>query len=396
MSDAGAGHQSIGEVLALLKEDFPDVTISKIRFLESQGLIHPERTASGYRKFFDADVDQLRWILRQQRDNFLPLKVIKKMLEDGTDRLDPGLSPQPTLWTQTAEGAGEDPPPDPPPPRRSDDHDTAGSEPSPRHPTVIERRGVPGTVGAVGTQPGARSGAPPPSEAATDDRPAPPAESAPSPAATTPADRTAGTDGDPVGDDATGPTPHESEQPVKTRHETPADVVAALQEAPPGGGRRRAGRAPNAGAGPLPGSRSGTGGGPGGGPRPPAADDVTAEELQHQTGITPELLAALEQFGLVETWSRGGESVFGGDAVSIARLAVRYAEMGVEPRHLRMYKVAAEREAGFIEQLAVPFLKQRNPTARSQAADLSGELERMGADLHAVLLRRELGPDLGG
>src|SRR4029078_10870149 len=71
---------SIGEVLSQLQEEFPDVTISKIRFLESQGLIDPERTPSGYRKFYAGDVERLRWILQEQRDNFLPLKVIKDRL----------------------------------------------------------------------------------------------------------------------------------------------------------------------------------------------------------------------------------------------------------------------------------------------------------------------------
>lgn len=75
---------SIGEVLGLLLDEFPDVTISKIRFLESQGLIEPERTASGYRKFYDADVDRLRFILREQRENYLPLKVIRDRLEGET------------------------------------------------------------------------------------------------------------------------------------------------------------------------------------------------------------------------------------------------------------------------------------------------------------------------
>lgn len=74
---------SIGEVLGLLLEEFPDVTISKIRFLESQGLISPERTPSGYRKFYDADVDLLRVILTEQRQNYLPLRVIKDRLETG-------------------------------------------------------------------------------------------------------------------------------------------------------------------------------------------------------------------------------------------------------------------------------------------------------------------------
>ena len=71
---------SIGDVLSLLREEFPDITISKIRFLESRGLLIPERTPSGYRKFYEHDVDRLRWILRQQRENFLPLKVIKGCL----------------------------------------------------------------------------------------------------------------------------------------------------------------------------------------------------------------------------------------------------------------------------------------------------------------------------
>ena len=80
MSDRS--YLSIGEVLSLLTAEFPDVTISKIRFLESQGLIDPERTPSGYRKFYDADVERLKWILRQQRENFLPLKVIRGRLGD--------------------------------------------------------------------------------------------------------------------------------------------------------------------------------------------------------------------------------------------------------------------------------------------------------------------------
>src|SRR5579862_8655097 len=73
---------SIGDVLTLLREEFPDVTISKIRFLESQGLVNPERSPSGYRKFFENDVERLRWVLRQQRENFLPLKVIRDRLDE--------------------------------------------------------------------------------------------------------------------------------------------------------------------------------------------------------------------------------------------------------------------------------------------------------------------------
>ena len=87
-----SAHLSIGDVLNHLSAEFPDVTISKIRFLESQGLIAPERTPSGYRKFYDSDLERLRWILLQQQDNFLPLKVIKDRLNehdrDGSPLLD--------------------------------------------------------------------------------------------------------------------------------------------------------------------------------------------------------------------------------------------------------------------------------------------------------------------
>jgi DNA-binding transcriptional MerR regulator len=82
-------HLSIGEVLATLRDEYPDITISKIRFLESQGLIDPERTPSGYRKFYGPDVARLRWILHQQKEHFLPLKVIKGRLEEAG----PGVLP---------------------------------------------------------------------------------------------------------------------------------------------------------------------------------------------------------------------------------------------------------------------------------------------------------------
>lgn len=71
---------SIGEVINLLKDEFPDVTVSKVRFLESQGLIDPPRSPSGYRQFMEDDIKRLRFILQQQRDHFLPLKVIKSKL----------------------------------------------------------------------------------------------------------------------------------------------------------------------------------------------------------------------------------------------------------------------------------------------------------------------------
>ena len=82
MASASDRTMSIGEVLSGLEPEFPDITISKIRFLESQGLLDPQRTASGYRKFSVQDTNVLRWILRQQREHFLPLKVIRQLLDE--------------------------------------------------------------------------------------------------------------------------------------------------------------------------------------------------------------------------------------------------------------------------------------------------------------------------
>lgn len=79
---AKASLLSIGQVLAKLTPEFPDLTPSKLRFLGDQGLVSPQRTESGYRKFSPEDIDRLRWILTVQRDNFLPLKVIREQLDD--------------------------------------------------------------------------------------------------------------------------------------------------------------------------------------------------------------------------------------------------------------------------------------------------------------------------
>jgi DNA-binding transcriptional MerR regulator len=103
-ADARTPRLTIGAVLNALREDFPDVTISKIRFLEAEGLVSPERTASGYRKFSRADVERLRYVLTAQRDHYLPLKVIKEHL----GALDRGL-PLPGAGGPPAPGAAPEP-----------------------------------------------------------------------------------------------------------------------------------------------------------------------------------------------------------------------------------------------------------------------------------------------
>jgi DNA-binding transcriptional MerR regulator len=108
MTPAGDGGRprSIGEVLDLLKDEFPDITISKIRFLEGQGLLDIERTPSGYRKFHDADIARLRWILRQQREHFLPLRVIRERLARSGGDVPPAVATTVDL-TEPANGDAE-------------------------------------------------------------------------------------------------------------------------------------------------------------------------------------------------------------------------------------------------------------------------------------------------
>jgi DNA-binding transcriptional MerR regulator len=99
--------RSIGEVLEDLVEDFPDISVSKIRFLEAQGLISPARTGSGYRQFSESDVALLRWILAQQREHYLPLKVIRKRLRDGDG---PGTGPPDAVVADSVPPAPVEPP----------------------------------------------------------------------------------------------------------------------------------------------------------------------------------------------------------------------------------------------------------------------------------------------
>src|ERR687897_2554565 len=110
------GTMSIGEVLGILKPEFPDITVSKIRFLEGAGLVQPDRSASGYRKFSEDDVARLRFVLRAQRDQYLPLRVIRQRLADleqvgGLDAkgglsLDPTSQPDQGATTAPSGAAG--------------------------------------------------------------------------------------------------------------------------------------------------------------------------------------------------------------------------------------------------------------------------------------------------
>jgi hypothetical protein len=122
----------------------------------------------------------------------------------------------------------------------------------------------------------------------------------------------------------------------------------------------------------------------------PTGGSFTPEELMAASGLEASDLADLARFGLIVGRTVGGDTFYDVDALVAARSAAGFVRFGIEARHLRMYKVAAEREAGFMEQVVMPLLKQRNPTARQQAAENLGEMARLGELLRTALLRTAL------
>jgi DNA-binding transcriptional MerR regulator len=224
---------SIGEVLGELRHDFPDVTISKIRFLESEGLIEPERTSSGYRKFSRADVIRLRYVLTAQREHYWPLKVIKERLA----AIDEGVEPQTTY--------------------------------APRMPVMALT-----------------------------------------------------TDGYPTGE---------------TFHADSSDAR------------------------------------------------FTRRQLIEEAGIDEALLAQIEGFGLVARHS--GARYYDADALLIAKTVGEMASFGVEPRHLRAFKAAAEREVGLFEQVVAPLQRQRDGAGKARAEEIVQQLAVASVRLHALLVK---------
>ena len=228
---------SIGAVLDLLRPDFPDVTISKIRFLEAEGLVTPERTASGYRRFTAYDCARLRFILTAQRDQYLPLKVIKAQLDAQPD----GELPQ------------------------------SGSA-----------YGVPRLV--------------------------------------------------PVSGD------------TRDGHDTAAGVSAVA----------------------------------------PTQVRLSREDLLARAGVDDDLLTALVRAGVITTGTAG---FFDEHSVVIAQCAQALADYGVEPRHLRAFRSAADRQSDLIAQIAGPVVKANKAGARDRADDLAREVAALAITLHTSLIK---------
>lgn len=232
---------SIGAVLTRLQADFPDVTLSKIRYWETEGLVTPHRKPSGYREYSERDVERLRFVMSAQRDRYLPLKVIRDELE----ALDRGEEPQ---------------------------------LPAPRMP-----------LAAV---------------LATD-----------------------------------GPAP---------------DDFAVSR-----------------GAAPV---------------------RVDRSDLLTTSGLDATALAELEHFGLVKAGPGGW---FDADAVLTARIAAELIAAGLEARHLRSFRTAADREVDTIRQLVAPQARQRDPDARERAGSEAHRLAATILRLHALLVKSGLARDLG-
>ena len=359
---ADSAYLSIGEVLGILLDEFPDVTISKIRFLESQGLIEPERTPSGYRKFYDNDVDLLRAILREQKDNFLPLKVIRDRLESGEIEPDQtgahtmprGIRNVDLSSVDVAQSA---------PPRVALTSSavaqsvvaevSANSQPTPTaaHPTTPE-------VTATSPIPtSSRDSVFRRTDVVADSTPARPQTTERSSSPSTPPST-------PIAQAATRALDHGPE--------SGADVDAEPTVSQSVGERFSGARvvAPDQVSSEVERNQ---------GP-------LTASELCVLAGISGSQLADLEQYGVVTAKAGGATTSFSVDMVEIARLAGRLLEQGVDARHLRGWRQSADREAALFEQLITPLLRQRNPQARRRAFESLGELADLGGDLRSALM----------
>jgi DNA-binding transcriptional MerR regulator len=393
-------HLSIGEVLSLLQDEFPDVTISKIRFLESQGLLDPERTPSGYRKFYETDIERLRWILRQQKDHYLPLKVIKDRLDDITP---PDDEPEPRRGRDARTDRNHRPA------DRSSGPLSPGPASSGSSPARSERRPAPTVSDAGGRGPAPMA----PPTLPIDDRLVAPPESRPGADAGRDQQRGGGSR---VAGPANGPEPGTrpaADAPVRPTNGTSHGPAPQPSGATPAAAAASAGpAAPTAPAGPpappapaapsrvpsvpqAPQGPLGPLGAEAGFEPPPNSVSLTIDELAEASGMGVRDLRDLERFGLLEGHHVGDDIYYDGDALVVARTAGGFLQHGIEARHLRTYKVAMEREAGLFEQIVLPLLKQRNPEAHRRAARTVAELVHLGEVMRGVLLRRELRNNVG-
>lgn len=391
---ADAHYLSIGEVLGLLLEDFPDVTISKIRFLESQGLIEPERTPSGYRKFYDHDVDLLRAILHEQRENFLPLKVIRDRIESGGIHTDVTAGRTPPRGIRNVETRAATPAAAQPASPAAAEHRDSVFRRTDGGPEWADGRAlIPGVPNAAesraATSPITASV---PVTALVPERPASAAPATGTGSSTAPAPAAAPS---PVGPPPTQPRPAAPAPTIAARaadaSAAPAAPTAAMTEPT----RTEATRAPSAPikrarVEPTAGQRSARPAGP------QSAMPYTREELCAAAQISTEQLEELESYGLLIPKGTGDDASYPPDLLEIAALAGRFLANGIDARHLRSWRQNADREAALFEQRIMPLLRQRNPASRQLALDTLTELADLGVRLHNALIDSALRHHLEG
>ncbi len=369
-----------------MREEFPDVTISKIRFLESQGLVNPERSPSGYRKFFDHDVERLRWVLRQQREHFLPLKVIRDRLDSG--ELDDGPSQKANGKPAEPAGAHVSPAasPDDEQPTKADEEAMAriladATRRTARLPEAAQaRRGL-----QVVTEHSGPEVAQPSVSSATGPRHARGCEQATP--ATTAAPAAAGPVGAKARAEAVPPEPDaapRAQKPTEPPTREPASAPATATPPAPAPPTRPAPPVTPAAAATATTTSMVTGA------------SLTAQELADASGLSLDEVVGLEGFGLICSVRVAGMQTYDEEALAVANLAAAFRAFGIEPRHLRLFRNAVDREMGLIEQVVIPLLRQRNPESRQRAAEGADQLAALGQSMRASLLRQALRQHLGG
>jgi DNA-binding transcriptional MerR regulator len=350
---------SIGDVLSLLRQEFPDITISKIRFLESQGLVNPERSPSGYRKFYEPDVERLRWVLRQQREHFLPLKVIRdRLARSGEIPADAGADFD-DVDDDASDGIDFEA-----------DVELDGEEPR----TAPFLRAVEPT-GPPDIEPNAANGAYERDEIEEEEWVDQPSESRAGALATTASALAAR--------QAAVKTAQVSRRETEAKANDEAPAKAQRPQPEPAAPKPRAAREPE----PAPEQAV---------PANVTGASLTIDELCAASGLGATEVASLEGFGLIEPLVVGGALYYDEEGLTIAKLVADFARYGIEPRHLRLFRNAVDRELGLIEQVVTPLLRQRNPEARQRALDSAAELSRLGQSLRGAILRRSLRNHLGG
>lgn len=398
MTERKGDHWSIGEVLSLIQEEFPDVTISKIRFLESRGLVSPERTPSGYRRFYRDDFERLQWILRQQRDHYLPLKVIRARLEsgdlDGNDEVDDA----PVLpFDGAGQGSSRSKPRTGKPMRKTGDGDAHDENSAAEDDDASDVNSVPDAsddnlaevVSIDRSSPKsaserldstfaevAKSLEQTRSYDASSSRPdTKPASDLVRKTMTSTASDDNSASADHTKDvaplDAVSATAHEVVRDTTTSVPNNSGQATAPVQSSDGIPRER--RTERRGRStPELGSNSA----------------LTKDELAEASGCTLETLLALERFGLLSGRTIGPTVLYDGEALRVAQLAARFVSYGLEPRHLRSFKIGAEREVSLLTQVVEPMLYRRDEQAREQSMAALDDMVELSASLHAILVQQ--------